>query len=321
MKRIWLYYRVLTHEEVEQLLKDLEIYDTWLPIPRAVQLSMYNRTLDQLGMQVLFTHSGIVYAIGDNGNLRLFSKSQYTVQEYLDHGYAGNLYLGDKHIPKDSVRVDSVCNVHVDSTRFYLALNTIRDKLLGCSYEDYKHGINVIDMIRTEYNRRVINYYVTYRGDSQAFCRIEDWDDYSFQVYSKICAVLQERADNIRDKEWFGKYKILKKYKDIAQYITSIKQPKVDRYLGNTDTRTFDTVTVEITLVSSNKQERNSKLRENVGKLTTIVLDWVATSKRYTKYGIPVCYLKPAQFTITSDERLVMLFTLKDGLESIPDVV
>lgn len=108
---------------------------------------------------------------------------------------------------------------------------------------------------------------------------------------------------------------------DIAQYITSIKQPKVDRYLGNTDTRTFDTVTVEITLVSSNKQERNSKLRENVGKLTTIVLDWVATSKRYTKYGIPVCYLKPAQFTITSDERLVMLFTLKDGLESIPDVV
>lgn len=53
--------------------------------------------------------------------------------------------------------------------------------------------------------------------------------------------------------------------------------------------------------------------------LARCILEYISSTVRWQNFGVPITVLKPDKFTITKDERLVMVFALKDRLVAIAD--
>ena len=97
-----------------------------------------------------------------------------------------------------------------------------------------------------------------------------------------------------------------------ARHYLKIGKIDIRRESGNTDTKTFDFIDVEVVLAALETKEKIMKyVKTFKDRLLKEVLDKLKTSKRYQSYNVPIEYLHLHDIVITCDGLAVFMFELK----------
>lgn len=157
----------------------------------------------------------------------------------------------------------------------------------------------------------------------------------------KIIDNLKNHIDIIRNgtHEWsfyINRKKIFDKSKDIKEFysliekaikeetmklncgLVSISEPAIFGEMGNENSNTFDFIRVECVisglLGKKDYKERLDYVRSHVEEYNKFVIDKIANSKSFQKFGIPVNHLKVAKCTLDyqRDQLLVYQLELKE---------
>lgn len=97
-----------------------------------------------------------------------------------------------------------------------------------------------------------------------------------------------------------------------ARHYLKVGKIDIRRESGNTDTKTFDFIDVEVVLVALETKEKIMKyVKTFKDRLLKEVLDKLKTSKRYQSYNVPIEYLHLHDIVITCDGLAVFMFELK----------
>ncbi|MDY6245306.1 MAG: hypothetical protein SPL82_15770 [Lachnospiraceae bacterium] len=95
-------------------------------------------------------------------------------------------------------------------------------------------------------------------------------------------------------------------------YICHVRPMRIDRAAGNKDTNTFDFIRLEYVLYTDVKKEDVLKdVREHTRKYVDCATEYIASQKKFQKFGVPVNVLRLTKATLTRDMTLEFLFELK----------
>jgi len=118
-------------------------------------------------------------------------------------------------------------------------------------------------------------------------------------LYVEIPAILEEIKE-----------KTVKKLP--APYVCHIRPIRIERATENKDTNTFDFIRLEYVLYTGVKKEDVLKdVREHTRKYVDCATEYIASQKKFQKFGVPVNVLRLAKATLTRDMTLEFLFELK----------
>lgn len=101
-------------------------------------------------------------------------------------------------------------------------------------------------------------------------------------------------------------------YSDEFERLFTIKQPSIERYVVNTNKKTFDIVRVNISLTDYNRANQREQIKKFRSRLFKEVIAKISNSKRFQSYNLPVNFLKLDKVTLTCDSQLNMLFVLRE---------
>ena len=93
-------------------------------------------------------------------------------------------------------------------------------------------------------------------------------------------------------------------------FIIGVHQPIFQRYNGNTNKNTFDTVRIEIIL-----KERADMMQQCIKHKKEILdadVDKLKSSKSFRKYGVPINFLKVYDMVLTKDNCIILSLCLKE---------
>ena len=93
-------------------------------------------------------------------------------------------------------------------------------------------------------------------------------------------------------------------------FIIGVHQPIFQRYNGNTNKNTFDTVRIEIIL-----KERDNMMQQCIDHKKEILdaaVDKLKSSKSFRKYGVPINFLKVYDMVLTKDNCIILSLCLKE---------
>lgn len=97
-----------------------------------------------------------------------------------------------------------------------------------------------------------------------------------------------------------------------APYVCHIRPIRIERATENKDTNTFDFIRLEYVLYTGVKKEDVLKdVREHTRKYVDCATEYIASQKKFQKFGVPVNVLRLAKATLTRDMTLEFLFELK----------
>lgn len=112
--------------------------------------------------------------------------------------------------------------------------------------------------------------------------------------------------------EVLGKIKEKAARKLPAPYVCHIRPIRIERATGNKDINTFDFVRLEYVLYTGVKKEDVLKdVREHTRKYVDCAAEYIASQKKFQKFGVPVNVLRLTKATLTHDMTLEFLFELK----------
>lgn len=99
---------------------------------------------------------------------------------------------------------------------------------------------------------------------------------------------------------------------DIDRFITRVDQPTVERDFENSNNKTFDFVMLRMnTRIAEEKPME--VIREHKQDILAIAVDKISKSKRFTKYGVSINFLKLDTFKyFDSIHEIELIFVLKD---------
>lgn len=95
-----------------------------------------------------------------------------------------------------------------------------------------------------------------------------------------------------------------------ARHFVKVSKIDIRRETGNTNAKTFDFVTAEVTTAALDKNKLMEYVKVFKDKLLEEVLNKLRSSKRYTNYGVPVEYLHLHDIVITCDGAAIFMFEL-----------
>lgn len=97
-----------------------------------------------------------------------------------------------------------------------------------------------------------------------------------------------------------------------SSYICHIRPIRIERAAGNKDTNTFDFIRLEYVLYAGvKKQDVLKDVREHTRKYVDCATDYIASQKKFQRFGVPVNVLRLTKATLTHDMVLEFLFELK----------
>lgn len=95
-------------------------------------------------------------------------------------------------------------------------------------------------------------------------------------------------------------------------YVCHVRPMRIERATENMDTNTFDFVRLEYVLYTGVKKEDVLKdVREHTRKYVDCATEYIASQKKFQKFGVPVNVLRLTKATLTHDMTLEFLFELK----------
>lgn len=316
MKRIIYERNTVVLDNAVRLLDIIGYKDKLLPIPKQFRKCVNARVLVSLANQYLFDLGDASIYVDSDLCLRYTSSDKRDT--LLASGVRTDAFTDDEYKTRYSkkIRFNKVAGRYVDSLLFDQAMNELASAIVN---EHINVGDNVWEYVCCVYNRCVINNYVIITPDSWAgisgdFKRTCEWDNSVFETYECIVGLLRYWKCHKASVLFTDKYPAFKDCEIVHRYLTKVYAPTFNRLGHSSATKAFDTIEVVVSLTSDDKQKRNDALRKNVRDISKCALKHIANSKSFQKYGVPITVLKPDTYTITTDDRLVLLFALKDEL-------
>lgn len=159
------------------------------------------------------------------------------------------------------------------------------------------------------YNICIINQFIT----DGAYPGLVE---HSVPIYEKILEYVEEHNSSSATKQWEKNNKIAAKMRqNVRRYITKIGRPVFEREPENKKKNTFDFIRIFIGLVHfGDKIKRNSMMREYKTELVKAALESIEKSKQFQRYGVPINCIQPQKITITNDDMVEIIFSLKNKL-------
>ena len=97
----------------------------------------------------------------------------------------------------------------------------------------------------------------------------------------------------------------------INDFIIKVKNPCIERELGNNNKNTFDFITLEMLTPLKFYGDRKKYIKDHLKEIYKIAMDKISNYKYYQKYDVPVNYLKLTNLTISCENTLVFKFGIK----------
>lgn len=97
----------------------------------------------------------------------------------------------------------------------------------------------------------------------------------------------------------------------INDFIIKVKNPCIERELGNNNKNTFDFITLEMLTPLKFYGDRKKYINDHIKEIYKIAMDKIGNYKYYQKYGVPVNYLKLTNLTLSCENTLVFKFGIK----------
>lgn len=316
MKRIKYERGKIVRDNAVRLLDIIGYKDKLLPIPKQFRKCVNARVMVSLANQYLFDLDNSLFYVDSDLCLRCTSADKRDT--LLSSGVHTDAFTDDdcKTRYSKKTRFNKVAGRYVDSLLFDRAMNELASAIVN---ERLNVGDTVWEYVCCAYNRQVINKYVIITpnswagvsGDTERTC---DWDNSVFETYVCIIDLLKYWESHKSYLYFTDKYPAFKDCELVHRYLTKVYAPTFNRLGHSSAAKAFDTVEVVVSLTTEDKQKRNEALRKNVQDISKCALTHIANSKSFQKYGVPISILKPDTYTITTDDRLVLLFALKDEL-------
>lgn len=98
----------------------------------------------------------------------------------------------------------------------------------------------------------------------------------------------------------------------LDRFITKIQKPYFTRSPQNTNTKTFDYISIDVNIVSEWEEERKEYIIRHREEIWQRVISKLKGSKEFQRYGVPVNFLK-ANMYITKSSILKFTFELKNA--------
>ena len=121
-----------------------------------------------------------------------------------------------------------------------------------------------------------------------------------------------------------AQYRLFKFIEDVTvrtdNFINVIFAPKIERYTGNKNTKTFDMVKIEFSVIRNGKSNKEliAEYKKHQKYIIDKLLQKISENKRFINYGVPIEYLKLDRVTLTSVDTFHHTFILKtEKLEEV----
>ena len=99
---------------------------------------------------------------------------------------------------------------------------------------------------------------------------------------------------------------------DLDRFITRIDQPTIERDIENSNKDTFDFVRIRMNTLM-NEENPMQVIRDHKKEILDMAVNKISKSKRFTKYGVPINFLKLDTFRyFDSIHEIELIFVLKD---------
>ena len=211
---------------------------------------------------------------------------------------------------------------------YAVVLHGIKCKLRELLFRGYGDGTTFGDILKKlreniEYNLGVTNYeyYKVIRQMSigqgiKEFVRIA----YEFRSKRRIKEEQQIEAKRLKkekaEREENEEFKLSLEGRfnpsmNINDFILKVKQPSIERALGNNNKNTFDFITLEMLTPLKFYGDRKKYIKDHIKEIYEIAMNKISNYRYYERYGVPVNYLKLSNLTLSCENILVFKFGIK----------
>lgn len=97
----------------------------------------------------------------------------------------------------------------------------------------------------------------------------------------------------------------------LNRFITKIAKPDFERDPENSNTKTFDWITIDVYIVKEWSEKRMDYIKKHIEEIKEMVLESISKSPSFKKYGVPINFLKLSNCVLRKDSTLVFTFELK----------
>lgn len=97
------------------------------------------------------------------------------------------------------------------------------------------------------------------------------------------------------------------------EIITFVHEPYIERVPGNNNKSTFDFVKIDLSISTRlSIEEKKEYIKNNIKHIMDTAVYKISTSRIYTKFGVPINYLKVTSITLKQSSLLHIIFELKE---------
>ena len=136
------------------------------------------------------------------------------------------------------------------------------------------------------------------------------------KVYEKAPELIGEKKRKQAEKQQqhMQKNSVYRKDGTVIDYITGINKPDIEREIDNTNTKTFDFITVCYSLKSSltmSQEDLMAVVNHDIRDIVQHAFHLIDDACTFQKFGIPVNILKCSRCMVTADRMLQLTFEPK----------
>lgn len=136
------------------------------------------------------------------------------------------------------------------------------------------------------------------------------------KLYQKAPELIGERKRKQTEKQQqdMQKNSVYRKDGTVIDYITGINKPDIEREIDNTNTKTFDFITVCYSLKSSltmPQEDLMAAVNHDIKDIVQHAFHLIDDACTFQKFGIPVNILKCSRCMVTADRMLQLTFEPK----------
>ena len=136
------------------------------------------------------------------------------------------------------------------------------------------------------------------------------------KLYKKAPELIGEKKRKQAEKQQqhMQKNSVYRKDGTVIDYITGINKPDIEREIDNTNTKTFDFITVYYSLKSSltmSQEDLMAAVNRDIRDIVQHAFHLIDDACTFQKFGIPVNILKCSRCMVTADRMLQLTFEPK----------